>query len=242
MRGFFEELVYSKRQRKSPFFLPVSAAIHASVVGAAIAASTLAPPTLPVVAFKEPVLVPLPAVRADIAVPVVTPKKGAGGGPPKRGTAFVAPTSAPTSIPVPSPSEADPSDIPALCVGGCVTGPGASKPGGEGGDGSALGSGGGGPRVVDARTGIVSPPRKLKDVKPVYPPLAASSHLQGRVVLECTIGTDGRVSSIRVLKSLPILERAAIDAVQQWVYTPTLLDGVPVAVLMSVTVTFTIPR
>ena len=55
-----------------------------------------------------------------------------------------------------------------------------------------------------------------------------------------TIGPDGRVQDVRVLRSIPLLDAAAIEAVKQWQYTPTLLNGVPVPVIMTVTVNFTL--
>ena len=58
------------------------------------------------------------------------------------------------------------------------------------------------------------------------------------MILECLISPQGRVSEIKVLRGVPLLEEAAVDAVRQWVYTPTLMDGVPVPVLMTVTVRF----
>jgi protein TonB len=58
------------------------------------------------------------------------------------------------------------------------------------------------------------------------------------VVLECTISPSGRVEDVRVVKGVALLEDAAVDAVRQWVYTPTLLRGVPVRALMTVTVSF----
>jgi protein TonB len=64
--------------------------------------------------------------------------------------------------------------------------------------------------------------------------------VQGVVILEAVIGVDGRVSDARILRSIPLLDQAAIDAVQQWEYTPTMLNGVPVPVIMTVTVQFTL--
>jgi protein TonB len=88
----------------------------------------------------------------------------------------------------------------------------------------------------------VRPPRKIHDVKPVYPPIARAAHLEGIVVIECTIGVDGKVTALQVLQGSSPLTSAATDAVSQWVYAPTLLDGVPVAVIMTVTVNFVLPR
>ncbi len=60
------------------------------------------------------------------------------------------------------------------------------------------------------------------------------------MILEATIGTDGTVKDLKVLRSIPLLDAAAIDAVKQWQYTPTTLNGVPVPVIMTVTVNFTL--
>ena len=63
---------------------------------------------------------------------------------------------------------------------------------------------------------------------------------QGVVILEAVIGTTGNVETVRVIRSVPLLDDAAIAAVRQWRYTPTLLNDVPVPVVMSVTVNFTL--
>ena len=81
---------------------------------------------------------------------------------------------------------------------------------------------------------------RVKNVNPVYPSIAQSARVQGVVIIEATIGADGRVQDTKVLRSIPLLDQAAIDAVRQWTYTPTLLNGVPVPVIMTVTVNFTL--
>jgi len=88
--------------------------------------------------------------------------------------------------------------------------------------------------------GNIKPPTKIKNVAPVYPPIAQSARVQGVVIIEATIGPDGRVKDARVLRSIPLLDQAALDAVRQWEFTPTLLNGVPVPVIMTVTVNFTL--
>jgi TonB family protein len=88
--------------------------------------------------------------------------------------------------------------------------------------------------------GKISPPTRVKNVNPVYPSIAQSARVQGVVIIEATIGPDGRVQDTKVLRSIPLLDQAAIDAVKQWTYTPTLLNGVPVPVIMTVTVNFTL--
>ena len=86
--------------------------------------------------------------------------------------------------------------------------------------------------------GAIRPPQRTRDVQPAYPPLAMAARVQGIVIIEATIGADGRISDTRVLRSIPLLDQAAVEAVRQWQYTPTQLNGVPVPVIMTVTVTF----
>jgi protein TonB len=86
--------------------------------------------------------------------------------------------------------------------------------------------------------GKIRPPTKVKDVKPVYPDAARSGRVQGVVIIEATIGATGKVIDARVLRSVPMLDQAALDAVKQWEFTPTLLNGKPVPVVMTVTVNF----
>jgi TonB family protein len=88
--------------------------------------------------------------------------------------------------------------------------------------------------------GDIKAPKKIRDVKPVYPPDALAAGLQGIVIMEATIGTDGAVTGVSVIRSIPGLDQAAVDAVQQWRFTPTTLNGEPVEVLMTVTVNFTL--
>ncbi len=78
----------------------------------------------------------------------------------------------------------------------------------------------------------------LVQIKPVYPPLAKQARIQGVVILEAVIGKDGAVSEIKVINGHPLLQQAAIDAVSQWKYKPTLLNGEPVEVVTTVTVNF----
>jgi protein TonB len=86
--------------------------------------------------------------------------------------------------------------------------------------------------------GQIKEPKKLKNVPPVYPDIAKQARVQGVVILECTISPQGKVTDVKVLRGIPLLDQAATDAVKQWVYTPTLLNGVPVPVIMTVTVNF----
>jgi protein TonB len=87
--------------------------------------------------------------------------------------------------------------------------------------------------------GRISTPTKIKDVKPEYPAIAQAARVTGAVVIEATIGEDGKVIDAKVVRSIPMLDQAALDAVRQWEYFPTLLNGVPVPVLVTVTINFT---
>jgi protein TonB len=86
--------------------------------------------------------------------------------------------------------------------------------------------------------GKIKAPTKVSNVPPVYPDIAKQARVQGVVVLEATISPSGEVTNVRVVNGIPLLNEAAMNAVRQWRYTPTLLNGVPVPVIMTVTVNF----
>ena len=86
--------------------------------------------------------------------------------------------------------------------------------------------------------GTVKAPKQIKRVSPEYPVAALTERQQGVVILEATIGTNGKVSEVRVLRSIPPLDTAAVDAVRQWEYEPTIIDEVAVPVITSVAVEF----
>jgi periplasmic protein TonB len=79
---------------------------------------------------------------------------------------------------------------------------------------------------------------KVHDVQPVYPLEAKQGHLQGDVLLQATIGTDGLIHDLKVVKGHPVLVEAAKGAVEQWRYKPYLLNGNPVEVETMITVKF----
>jgi protein TonB len=95
------------------------------------------------------------------------------------------------------------------------------------------------PPSAPIRTGgELKAPALIKRVPPVYPPLAVSAEIEGTVILEATVGKDGRVEDVRVLRSVGVLDRAAINAVRQWEYAPLLLNGTPERFILTVTVSF----
>jgi protein TonB len=79
----------------------------------------------------------------------------------------------------------------------------------------------------------------VTQTKPIYPPLARQARIQGNVVLHAIIDKDGRVAQLEVISGHPLLVQSALDAVKQWRYKPTLLNGDPVEVDTTITVTFT---
>ena len=86
--------------------------------------------------------------------------------------------------------------------------------------------------------GNISPPEKTKNVDPRYPPEARAEGVTGVVVLEILIDPDGRVTDVKILRSVPELDDAAIEAVRQWEYRPTLLNGIAVPLISTVTMNF----
>ena len=88
--------------------------------------------------------------------------------------------------------------------------------------------------------GEIKPPMKTRNVNPAYPPDAMQQKVQGVVILEARIEPDGTVSRTRVLRSIPMLDDAAKEAVGQWMFTPTLLNGQAIPLVMTVTVNFTL--
>jgi protein TonB len=86
--------------------------------------------------------------------------------------------------------------------------------------------------------GLVREPKKISGTPPVYPQIARDAKVQGIVIIEAVIDETGMVTDARVLRSIALLDGAALAALKQWRYTPTLLNGVPVRVLMTITFNF----
>ncbi|MDI6699505.1 MAG: energy transducer TonB [Candidatus Saccharicenans sp.] len=90
--------------------------------------------------------------------------------------------------------------------------------------------------------GEIKPPRLIRRVDPVYPEIARQIRKEGLVILEATTDVFGRVQSVRVLRSEPFLDEAAIEAVRQWVYAPMIINGRPRSVTFTVTVIFKLQK
>jgi TonB family protein len=90
--------------------------------------------------------------------------------------------------------------------------------------------------------GAVATPKKIVNVPPAYPQAAMDAKVQGAVVLQVTLDPGGVPTDVEVVESIPALDAAAIEAVRQWRYEPTLMNGEPVPVAMLVTLTFSLEQ
>jgi protein TonB len=86
--------------------------------------------------------------------------------------------------------------------------------------------------------GKIKPPRLIKKVEPIYPKIAKKAKIEGVVILEVTIDIYGRVQHIKILRSIPLLDQAAIDAVKQWVFEPIVINGIPRKAIFTVNIRF----
>jgi protein TonB len=212
----------------------MSLAVHGVVLAAAVIVPLLSTEAPPEPAFS---------VRAFLVEPMAAPPPPPPPPPAARAAArpaqprAAAVTPAAFLAPVEVPTEVRPDE--GLDLGGGVAG------GVEGGvPGGVVGGVVGGlpdaaPRLGPVRVGgFVREPRKLRHVDPGYPDTARKARVQGIVIIEATIDTRGAVVDAKILRGVPILDQAALDAVRQWAYTPTLIDGVATPVVMTVTVSF----
>jgi protein TonB len=221
--------------RKYTLFLSVI--VHVAVAGAVVIAPLFAAEALPSIRDVRPEWVPIMVVLPDTprSRPPSDPRPASSNAEALPETVAF-PTEAPDALP---PVSTVPSVWPdGLIANGVVP---SGLPGG--GDGDRFASPPPPPPLEPPRPpvrvgGAIEPPRKIVDVAPVYPPIAVAARREGRVILEAVIAEDGSVQEVRVLRSVPLLDQAAIDAVRQWRFTPTRLNGAPIQVLMSVTVAF----
>ncbi len=96
------------------------------------------------------------------------------------------------------------------------------------------------PRVVRIG-GQITAPALIKRVEPIYPDVAALAQLSGVVILEATVGTDGCVQSVKLLRSRhPLLDKASEEALMQWQYSPLVLNGIATSFVLTVTFHFSV--
>lgn len=219
------------------FIKLLSALVHAAILSTIIVAQLLSIGPLPtprtVLAFGEVT----PVRLDDIPLP-----------PPPRGSAGPAPVTSADAAPIEAPPDIAPErDMPVAPSGHDATGVRGVETGVVGGidlpgTGLAVEPP---PPPTASREPIrlhagMQAPRKTVNVPPRYPPHAQAAHVEGTVVLDAVIDPTGRVTDVRVTRSVNLLDQAAIDAVRQWRFTPTLLNGEPVSILLTVTVRFTL--
>lgn len=234
----------------------VSALLHAAVVAglfrlpSALPEAPAEPPAAPgpdIVVPAELLHRPAPRVRATVRRAVRRP--GPRGGARSPGP-FPPPVPLPDVPPPVVPAFLFPivtdASLPAEDVldeaGGSPFGDGSTPGGGGAPAGDGEGGGGDGTAPVLRAVLEVAPPVKRRHVPPDYPELARRARVQGTVVLECTIAPSGQVADVVARRGHPLLTEAAVTAVRQWLYTPTRVGRRPVAVLLTVTVHFRLPR
>lgn len=223
--------------QKHSYTLPLSIAVHVVLVAMLIVIPLVAPAALPapataaIVAFAAPVAPPPPPPPPRVRAAQIEQAKGSL-------TQTAAPLEAPANV---APERVILHNTPLLSA---IENSGTTAAGADIGIPGSFGPPSPPPPKTEPLSppvrpgGDIRPPAKIKDVKPIYPVLAQRAGVQGIVIIEATIGPNGRVQDAKALRSHPLLEAAALDAVRQWEFTPTLLNGNPVSVVMTVTVEF----
>jgi protein TonB len=215
--------------------LAVSIVAHALILAAVIVVPLLATDTLPDLVDTVGVF------RPDAPLPPEPPR-------PVINRTTAAPKPTPGNVPYEAPDEIGKErPLTPSCVG-CEIGP---KVDGEI-TGLIGGTGDGIPQPPPpppppvpqkpVRVTALNMPTKVHDVAPIYPTIARASGVEGMVIIEAVIAVDGTVRDARVLRSVMLLDHAALDAVKQWRYAPTRLNGVAVPVIVTVTVHFRLQR
>ena len=225
----FQDVVCSRAKSTSRWYtVPLSFLVHTFILAALIVAPLIATDLLPkpraLMQFVTPYVPVVPAAPppARRVAPTATSPAAPG-----------VPVVAPDAIGVESGVVFEPENVATTGIEGIITGgvgqitvdapPPPAPPAATG------------PLVVG---GNIKPPARTRYVAPIYPEIARNARVQGVVILEAIIGADGKVEQARVLRSQPLLDDAALAAVRAWEYTPTLLNGQPTPVIMTVRVQF----
>ena len=235
-----------------------SVAIHCVVLSVLLASSLLhveplAEPSIPSppMTFERHIEVEMVGPASSSAVP---PPPG-GGGAPEQALVTERQAQAEEALPLVQPREQPESNPPSAPESGAVGsgGSGDGPPGGmpDGVDGGIPGFGGGGSGTggMGALSGLpsdspvllgsdVTPPERILYVQPVYPEIARKSRAAGVVIMEIVVGRSGDVTEVKVLKSHPLFDAAAVEAVKRWKYKPAMLGEKPVRVYMTIRVEF----
>jgi periplasmic protein TonB len=252
---FNDSLFFGKRKRVARLTwltLPISMLLHAMVIAGLVVVPLLrADASLPGVKVISVSITapptPLPPSRG-------TGKKNAGTGK-VAGVKKAGKTAVRPDLPIPSGTLRVPFKVPETIEEDIIkTGNGSNSsddytgiPEGFDGVGPSTVMGNDG-EIIDnhqpaLRIANVQMPRKIKEVKPVYPLTALAARIQGRVIVEAMTDIFGRVRSARIISSVsPLLNDAALNAIKQWLYAPYVLNGIPKPVVFTVTITFTLAQ
>jgi protein TonB len=240
-----------------------SAAVHLGLVAALILFQMYGPGSLAgVPLLTTTYMAPPPPPDPPPPPPAGEPERKAEPRAEKPSTERSRPVEEPKPVPVEKPTLAAPVEVPKDVAKVMDAAPGAGSTGTIGGvpggvpggiPGGVIGGQPGGviggmpeapppppPKEPVRVGGAIREPKITKLVQPIYPPVAAKQHLQGVVVLEAVVTESGRVEKVRVISGPPALVDAAVQAVQQWQYEPTRLNGTPVAVILNAQVSFSL--
>jgi len=218
--------------------LPVAALVHAVALALLVTVPLLRVGDLPEVDFANVIFVPAPP-----ATPLPPPKARAGNPGARIGKK-------------PAAAAVGSWRVAPVAIPDGIVEEGLGADGAEGGieGGVDYGAGGGLPANLEGgllyrlvgepvepvvrAAGDVKPPKLVRRIEPDYPEIARQARVEGVVILEATTDVFGRVTGVRMLRSLPLLDAAAVDAVRQWVYEPMVINGRPRPVTFTVTVRF----
>lgn len=229
--------VHAPRNQTVPIL--VSIGVHVSVLGTLLAATLLvvgnpipAAPRMMEAFIAAPPPPPPPAAPAPPKQRAVEARPVATGG---------APIEAPRTIEPEAPVAAvgdDEEGVPGGVIGGVPFGVLAGVVGGEVAPPPV-------PPPPSVRNpvrvgGDLKPPELLRRVEPEYPPVAVHAHITGTVILEASVNEDGAVEDVRVLRSIKVLDQAAMNAVRQWQYLPLILNGRPTPFVLTVVLEFSL--
>ena len=243
----FEDLVGAKTRTKTPWTIALSFVLQCIVLGILILIPLIYTEAIDLKQFTSTMLVapppppppPPPPAAAAVRVMPVARIMQAG--------RMMAPTVIPKQVTMIKEDEMPPDVGGAVGVVGGVPG---GVPGGQIGGvlGGIIGGVAGSnlpppPKAAPQRIrvgGQVQQAKLISQPRPVYPPLAKQARIQGTVRLQAVISKDGTIQELQVLSGHPLLVQSALDAVRQWRYQPTLLNGEPVEVVTTIDVVFTL--
>jgi periplasmic protein TonB len=234
----FDDLVEcssTARKSKTGVGMLISIVVQALILGILILIPLIYTQALPK-AFLSTLLVapappPPPPPPAQALVKAIKPVKLITGG------KLMAPKSIPKDITI-IKEDAPPPDIAQPSVFGGIAGANIISAGPVGGFAPPPPPKAATPARIK-QGGNVTAASIITQTRPVYPPLARQARIQGSVVLHAIIDKDGKVAQLEVVSGHPLLVQAALDAVREWRYKPTELNGDPVEVDTTITVTFT---